>query len=85
MIATQALRHSKFRDRRMMERREIAVYDGSNLTDPAAPASARNAPEIVKCVGKAAEFAREEFFPGELAKPHTRKNVVRAARRGPLR
>ncbi len=41
----------------MIERREIAVYDGSKLTNPATPVSARNAPEIVKCVGQVAEFA----------------------------
>ena len=46
----------------MIERREIAVYGRSNLTNPATPVSARNAPEIVKCVGQAAEFAWEEFF-----------------------
>jgi hypothetical protein len=56
----------------MMERREIAVYDGSNRTDPPPPVSARNAPKIVKCVGQAAEFAWEEFFQGELVNPHTR-------------
>jgi hypothetical protein len=65
----------------MMERREIAVYDGSNLTDPAAPVSARNAPEIVKCVGQAAEFAWEEFFQGELANPHTRENHIHAVKK----
>src|SRR5271157_4378348 len=70
-----------FRDRRMMERREIVVYHGSNLTDPAAPVSARNAPEIVKCVGQAAEFAWEEFFQGELANPHTRKNYIHAIKK----
>ena len=52
-----------------------------NLTDPAAPVSARNAPEIVKCVGQPAEFAWEEFFQGELANPHTRKNYIHAVKK----
>ena len=65
----------------MMERREIAVYHRSNLTNPATPVSARNAPEIVKCVGQAAEFAWEEFFQGELANPHTRKNYIHAVKK----
>jgi integrase/recombinase XerD len=64
-----------------MERREIAVYDRSNLTNPATPVSARNAPEIVKCVGHAAEFAWEEFFQAELANPHTRKNYIHAVKK----
>ena len=34
----------------------------------------------MKCVGKAAEFAREEFFQGELADPHTRKNYIHAVK-----
>jgi integrase/recombinase XerD len=65
----------------MMERCEIAVYNRSNLTNPTTPVSARNAPEIVKCVGQAAEFAWEEFFQGEIAKPHTRKNYIHAVKK----
>ena len=65
----------------MMERREIAVYDRSNLTNPATPVSARKAPEIVNCVGQAAEFAWEEFFQGELANPHTHKNYIHAVKK----
>ena len=65
----------------MIERCEIAVYDRSNLTNPATPVSARNAPEIVKCVGQAAEFAWEEFFQGELANPYTRKNYIHAVKK----
>jgi hypothetical protein len=57
---------------------EIAVYDSSNLTNPATPMSPRNAPGIVKCVGQSAEFAWEEFFQGELANPHTRKTDIHA-------
>jgi integrase/recombinase XerD len=64
----------------MNDTRDIAVYRRSNLTDPATPVSARNAPEIVKCVGQAAKFAWEEFFQGELANPHTRKNYIHAVK-----
>jgi hypothetical protein len=62
----------------MREPRDIAVYRRSHLTDPAPSVSARNAPEIVKCVGQAAAFAWEEFFQGKLANPHTRKNYIHA-------
>ncbi len=64
----------------MMKRREIAVYDRSNLTNSATPVSARNAPEIVKCVGQAAGFAWDEFFQGELANLHTRRNYIHAVK-----
>jgi site-specific recombinase XerD len=60
---------------------DIAVYRSSDLTDPAKPVSARNAPEIVKGLGQAAEFAWEEFFQGRLANPHTRKNYIHAVKR----
>jgi integrase/recombinase XerD len=65
----------------MIERRENAVYHGSNLTNPATPVSARNAPDIVKCVGQAAEFAWEGLFQGELANPDTRKNYIHAVKK----
>jgi hypothetical protein len=65
----------------MSETREITVYPRSNLTDPATPVSARNAPEIVKCVGQTAEFAWVEFFQGERANPHTRKNYIHAVKK----
>jgi integrase/recombinase XerD len=65
----------------MGDPRDIAVYRKSRLTDPAARVSARNAPEIVKSIGHAAEFAWEEFFQGELANPHTRKNYIHAVKR----
>ena len=51
------------------------------LTQPAGPVTARNAPAIVKAAGKAAEFAWEEFFQAELANAHTRKNYMHAVRR----
>ena len=65
----------------MSEIRDVTIYRRSNLTDLATPVSARNAPEIVKCVGQAAEFAWEEFFQGELANPHTRKNYIHAVKK----
>jgi hypothetical protein len=69
------------KNRYMSEPRHIAVYRKSNLTYPAKPVSARNAPGIVKCVGPAAEFAWEEFFQGELANPYTRKNYIHAIKK----
>lgn len=68
----------------MDEKREIAVYDATKageLTRPAEPVTARNAPAIVKAAGKAAEFAWEEFFQAELANAHTRKNYMHAVRK----
>ncbi len=63
--------------------REIAVYDeakAGELTQPAGPVTARNAPAIVKAAGTAAEFAWEEFFQAEIANAHTRKNYMHAVR-----
>src|SRR3954468_17711570 len=63
---------------------EIIVYNGpkaGELTRPAEPVTARNAPAIVKAAGRGAEFAWEEFFAGELANAHTRKNYMHAVRR----
>jgi len=72
---------NKYQSHSMSETRDIAVYRGSNLTGPSTPVSARNAPEIVKCIGQATEFAWEEFFQGELANPHTRKNYIHAVKK----
>src|SRR3954470_1133908 len=61
----------------------IVVYDeakAGQLAQPAGPVTARNAPAIVKAAGKGAEFAWEEFFAGELANAHTRKNYLHAVR-----
>ena len=65
-------------------KREIVVHGGTtarDLTQPAGPVTARNAPAIVKAAGKSAEFAWEEFFQAELANAHTRKNYMHAVRR----
>lgn len=62
----------------------MVVYGGpppGELTQPSGPVTARNAPAIVKAAGKSAEFAWEEFFAGELANAHTRKNYLHAVRR----
>src|SRR4051794_41960819 len=63
---------------------EIVVLDGAvggELVRPDGPVTARNAPAIVKAAGRAAEFAWDEFFAGELANAHTRKNYMHAVRR----
>ncbi len=62
---------------------DIVVYDGAKageLIQANGPVTARNAPAIVKAAGKGAEFAWEEFFQGELANAHTRKNYMHAVR-----
>ncbi len=63
---------------------EIILHDGpkpGELAQPAGPVTARNAPAIVKAAGRSAEFAWDEFFAGELANAHTRKNYLHAVRR----
>jgi site-specific recombinase XerD len=47
----------------------------------AEPASPRNAPAIVRIAGASAQFAWEEFFQGEIANHHTRKNYIHAVRK----
>ncbi len=47
----------------------------------AAPVSPRNAPAIVRLAGASAQFAWEEFFQGEIANHHTRKNYIHAVRK----
>ena len=66
------------------EKTEIIVLGRTTareLTQPAGPVTARNAPAIVKAAGRAAEFAWEEFFQAEIANAHTRKNYMHAVRR----
>ena len=66
------------------KKREIVVYDGpkrGEVTQPAEPVTARNAPAIVKAAGRSAEFAWEEFFQGEIANAHTRKNYLHAVQK----
>jgi hypothetical protein len=65
----------------MGKSRGVAVCGRSSLTGPTAPISVRDAPEIVKWIGQAAEFAREEFFRVELANPQTRKNFIHAVKK----
>ena len=48
---------------------------------PAEQASPRNAPAIVRTAGASAQFAWEEFFQGEIANHHTRKNYFHAVRK----
>jgi len=67
----------------MDEKNEVVVYveaETGELTQPARPVTARNAPAIVKAAGKRAEFAWEEFFQAEIANAHTRKNYMHAVR-----
>ena len=47
----------------------------------AAPVSPRNAPALVRRAGASAQFAWEEFFQGEIANHHTRKNYIHAVRK----
>jgi hypothetical protein len=65
----------------MSKSRGIAVCGRSSPAGPTAPISARHAPEIVKWIGQAAEFAWEEFFRVELANPQTRKDFVHAVKK----
>ena len=63
---------------------EIIVYSGANqgaIAAPGEPVTARNAPAIVKEAGRSAEFAWEEFFQGEIANAHTRKNYLHAVQK----
>jgi integrase/recombinase XerD len=68
----------------------LTVSLGVTIYQPEVPArslpatgrvTARHAPEIIRFAGKAAEFAWEEFFQGELANLHTRKNYMHAVRK----
>ncbi|HVS39325.1 MAG TPA: tyrosine-type recombinase/integrase [Gemmataceae bacterium] len=43
--------------------------------------SRRHAPAIVRHAGDSAQFAWEEFFQGEIANHHTRKNYIHAVRK----
>jgi len=63
---------------------DIVVYRGPDQGGLAArsePVTARNAPAIVKAAGRSAEFAWEEFFQGEIANAHTRRNYLLAVRK----
>jgi integrase/recombinase XerD len=53
----------------------------AEMTLRAEPASPRNAPTIVRLAGSSAQFAWEEFFQGEIANHHTRKNYFHAVRK----
>jgi site-specific recombinase XerD len=62
---------------------EITLYKRpvpGQLIRPDEPVTSRNAPAIVKAVGKGAEFAWEEFFQAEIANVHTRKNYMHAVK-----
>jgi integrase/recombinase XerD len=52
-----------------------------DIVRPKLPPLTITAPAIIKQAGKAAEFAWEEFFQGEIANRHTRKNYEHAVRR----
>ena len=68
----------------MSDSREISIYQrpaSAELATVAEKVSARHAPAIVRDAGKAACFAWEEFFQGEIANPHTRKNYIHAIRK----
>ena len=56
-----------------------AAHAGTTIR--AAQASPRNAPAIVRLSGESAQFAWDEFFQGEIANPHTRKNYLHAVRK----
>ena len=63
---------------------EIVVYQGADqtgLTARSEPVTARNAPALVKAAGHSAAFAWEEFFQGEIANAHTRRNYLLAVRK----
>src|SRR4051812_13721106 len=47
---------------------------------PGLPSRVRKMPPIIAHAGGAAKFAWDEFFKGELANPHTRKNYEHAVR-----
>ena len=64
-----------------MRSSSIAGRKRPDLTILNEPVTARHAPAIVKAAGKAAGFAWEEFFQGEIANAHTRKNYVHAVRK----
>ena len=70
---------------KMSERKsEIVVYQGADqggLVARGEPVTARNAPAIVKAAGRSAELAWEEFFKGQLANAHTRKNYLHAVQK----
>jgi integrase/recombinase XerD len=42
------------------------------------PGGGQSLPELVERAGGAARFAWEEFFQGEIANTHTRKNYIHA-------
>ena len=48
---------------------------------PGSSLSPRLAPAIVRLAGGSAQFAWEEFFQGEIANHHTRKNYIHAVRK----
>src|SRR3954451_17439093 len=65
----------------MSDSTEIILHPGGRRTpgrrrddDAAAP------PAIVSAAGRGAEFAWDEFFKGQLANAHTRKNYAHAVR-----
>jgi len=67
----------------MAQNHAIVVAGGPKTGEPVqsdGPVTARNAPAIVKAVGRFAEFAWEEFFQAEIANAHTRKNYLHAVR-----
>jgi hypothetical protein len=68
-------------DRNTNESREITVYEVLPPDKPQGRGTTLQAPKIVTSAGKAAEFAWEEFFQGELANPHTRKNYIHAVKK----
>jgi integrase/recombinase XerD len=68
----------------MSNTREIIVHDGHARTPDRRRAPGRidlTPPAIVATAGGGAEFAWEEFFAGEVANAHTRKNYLHAVRK----
>jgi integrase/recombinase XerD len=67
----------------MTETRQITIHQGAVRTELAIGDKkllARDAPAIIGNAGANAEYAWEEFFQGEIANPHTRKNYFHAVR-----
>ncbi len=68
----------------MSHSKDIVVHEKAGETELIGgeqPVSARNAPAIVKAAGRGAEFAWDEFFQGEIANAHTRKNYIHAVKK----
>jgi site-specific recombinase XerD len=59
----------------------IIVYPDNQRQVRLSQTTPRHAPDIVRAAGKAACFAWDEFFQGEIANAHTRKNYTHAIRK----